>query len=219
MRIGVLGTGVVGQAIGSALVKKGFSVMMGSRTGNNEKAKAWMQNAGEGALEGSFDEAVLHGDLIFICLNGAYTLEALRTITPKHALNKIFVDLTNPLDFTKGMPPKLLDEFRDISLGEHIQKTLSGAHVIKAMNTINYNLMVDARKVNNAQHNIFLCGDNIDAKNKVKHFLVDNFHWKPDFLIDLGDIKAARATEAIVPFWVMVWQNLGTPLFNFQVVH
>ncbi len=78
--------------------------------------------------------------------------------------------------------------------------------------------MVDATKVNKGDHNLFLCGNDLDAKNKVKHFLVDNFHWRPESLLDLGGIEAARSIEGIVPFWVLVWQALGTPLFNFKVV-
>jgi 8-hydroxy-5-deazaflavin:NADPH oxidoreductase len=79
-------------------------------------------------------------------------------------------------------------------------------------------LLVVARVVNHGDHHLFVCGNNTDAKNKVKHFLVDNFHWKPDHLIDLGPIESARAIEAIVPFWVLVYQSLGTPLFNFKIV-
>ena len=78
--------------------------------------------------------------------------------------------------------------------------------------------MVDAKKVNKGDHHLVLCGNDADAKNKVKHFLVENFHWKADHLIDLGGIEKARCTEAIVPFWVCMWQALGTPMFNFKVV-
>jgi predicted dinucleotide-binding enzyme len=218
MKIGVLGTGVVGEAIATALISKGHNVMMGSRSAGNEKAKSWKKKAGEHASEGTFNDAALHGELIFICLNGEYTLEAIIGVNAENLTNKIVVDITNPLDFTQGMPPRILEDFRIESLGEQVQSAIPQAYVVKALNTINYNLMVDARKVAGGNHNIFICGNDPDAKNKVKHFLVDNFHWTPEGLVDLGDIKAARCTEAIVPFWVMVWQSLGTPLFNFKVV-
>ncbi|HZF64504.1 MAG TPA: hypothetical protein VEZ55_08470, partial [Chitinophagaceae bacterium] len=121
---------------------------------------------------------------------------------------------------TKGTPPRLLEGLGNTtSLGEEIQKLLPNTYVVKTLNTVNYKLMVDARLVNAGDHDLFISGNNADAKNKVKHFLVDNFHWKADRLIDLGGIETARTTEAIVPFWVSVWQNLGTPLFNFKVVH
>lgn len=219
MNIGILGTGAVGQAIATTLVGNKHKVMMGSRTSGGDKAKAWVKKAGKGAHEGTFDETVAFADLVFICLNGEHTLHALRHITPANINGKIVVDLTNPLDFTQGIPPRILEEYRNVSLGEKVQEALPDAYVVKTLNTINYNLMVDARKVGSAGHNLFLSGNNEDAKNKVKHFLVDNFHWRPDGFIDLGGIVTARTVEAIVPFWVLVWQSLGTPLFNFKVVH
>jgi 8-hydroxy-5-deazaflavin:NADPH oxidoreductase len=218
MKIGVLGTGVVGETIGSALVSKGHSVMMGSRTAGNEKSKEWSKKNGEHASEGTFSDASLYGDILFLCLNGSYAYDVVEDLPASELANKIIVDVTNPLDFTQGMPPKILEQFQSVSLGEQLQEILPYSFVVKALNTINYKLMVDARLVNSAGHNLFICGNDLTAKNQVKHFLVDNFYWKPDSLIDLGDIKSARCTEAIVPFWVLVWQSLGTPLFNFKVV-
>jgi predicted dinucleotide-binding enzyme len=219
MRIGVLGTGVVGEAIASALINKERIVTMGSRIAGNEKAKAWVNKAGGLATEGSFNDAAHHSDLIFVCLNGEYALDAIKTIDPKNLSNKIIIDVTNPLDFTQGMPPGILKEYRTKSLGEYIQEAAPTSFVVKTLNTINYKLMVDARIVNSGRHNLFICGNDEDAKNKVKDLLVNNFYWQPESLLDLGDIKAARCTEAIVPFWVMVWHALDTPLFNFKVVH
>jgi len=219
MKIGVLGTGVVGEAIATALINKGHHVMIGSRTANNEKTTAWKKNIGNNASTGTFAEAALHGELIFTCLNGEYALDAIDTIDTENLAGKIVIDVTNPLDFTQGMPPRILENLGNSkSLGEEMQKAAPGAFVIKTLNTVNYNLMVDARKVNNGDHNLFICGNDMNAKNKAKHFLVDNFHWRADRLIDLGGIEGARAIEAIVPFWVLVYQSLGTPLFNFKIV-
>lgn len=218
MKIGILGTGMVGEAIGSALISKGHHVMMGSRKAGNEKGKEWAKKAGKQASEGSFGDAAAFGDVIFLALNGEYAMAAIESADADSFNNKIVIDITNPLNFTKGMPPSILEEYREVSLGEKIQEKIPHAYVVKALNTINYKLMVDARIVNSGSHNLFICGNDVNAKNQAKHFLVDNFHWKPESLIDLGDIKAARCTEAIVPFWVLVWQSLGTPLFNFKVV-
>lgn len=219
MNIGVLGTGTVGEAIASVLVEKGYAVRMGSRAENNEKAVAWADKFKQGASQGDFNNAAAFGEIIFLCLNGAYVLDALGSISKESLDGKIVIDLTNPLDFTKGMPPRILEGLGNSdSLGEEIQNALPHSHVVKTLNTVNYKLMVDARAVNKGDHHLFVCGNNTDAKNKVKHFLVDNFHWKPDHLIDLGGIEAARAVEAIVPFWVLVYQSLGTPLFNFKIV-
>ena len=219
MNIGVLGTGAVGEAIASALIENKHQVKMGSRTASNEKAVTWAKKAGKNASEGTFDDAAFFGDLLFLCLNGAYALDAVKSIQLNHVKDKIVVDLTNPLDFSHGMPPTILDEYSIVSLGEKIQKELSTAHVVKTLNTVNYKLMVDASIVNDGDHHLFVCGNNPDAKNKVKHFLVDNFNWKPHHFVDVGDIKSARTVEAIVPFWVTVMQALQTPLFNFKIVH
>jgi 8-hydroxy-5-deazaflavin:NADPH oxidoreductase len=219
MNIGVLGTGTVGEAIASALVAKGYTVRMGSRTRGNEKALAWVNKSKQGASQGDFDSAAAFGEMVFLCLNGASALEAINSIGKENLEGKIVIDLTNPLDFTRGMPPQILEGLGNSnSLGEEVQKALPGSYVVKTLNTVNYKLMVDARVVNQGDHHLFVCGNNTDAKNKVKHFLVDNFHWKPDHLIDLGPIESARAIEAIVPFWVLVYQSLGTPLFNFKIV-
>lgn len=219
MNIGVLGTGTVGEAIATALTQKGYNVRMGSRNMNNEKAETWLKKSNDHASIGNFEDAAVFGELVFVCLNGAYALDVLQNIEPESLAGKIIVDITNPLDFTKGMPPQILEGLGNSnSLGEEIQKVLPHSFVVKTLNTVNYKLMVDARVVNKGDHHLFICGNDMDAKNKVKHLLVDIFHWQPDRLVDLGSIKSSRAIEAIVPFWVLVYQSLGTPLFNFKIV-
>ena len=104
------------------------------------------------------------------------------------------------------------------SLGEEVQKILHDAKVVKGLNTVTAKLMVNATLVNNADHNLFICGNDIEAKNKVKHLLAENFDWKPENILDFGDIKSARLTEAIVPFWVGAMQVLGTAMFNYMIV-
>jgi len=218
MTIGILGTGVVGETIATALVKKRHEVMIGSRTAGGDKATAWVKKAGKRASQGNFDTVAQYGELLFICLNGEHALRALDTIAPEHVNGKIVVDVTNPLDFTHGMPPRILEEYSSVSLGERIQQALPNAYVVKTLNTVTASLMVDARQVARGASTLFLSGNNQDAKNKVAHFLTDNFYWKGDYLVDLGDITSARVAEALVPLWVQLWQALGTPMFNFRVV-
>lgn len=219
MNIGVLGTGIVGQTIATALNNKGHNVCIGSRMQGNEKAMDWVKQTGKGAMEGNFEEAALFGEIVFICVNGAHAIDAVTSFDPESVTGKIVIDVTNPLDFTHGMPPRILQQFSNgTSLGEEVQRALPFAHVVKTLNTVNCNVMVDAKKVNGASHDLFICGNNPDAKNKVQHFLVDNFNWKAKHLIDLGSIEAARTMEAIVPFWVMLSQQLQTHLFNFKIV-
>jgi 8-hydroxy-5-deazaflavin:NADPH oxidoreductase len=219
MKIGILGTGTVGEALATALIRQGHNVMMGSRNVTNEKIQDWVKKTGKGALAGTFNEAAAFGDLFFICLNGAFAAAVVKELDPEHVAQKIVIDITNPLDFSQGNPPRIMERYMTTSLGETIQHLLPTAFVVKTLNTINYRLMIDAREVNDGKHDLFLCGNDATAKNQVKHFLVDNFHWRPENLIDLGDIKSALTMEAIVPFWVQVYRSIGTPLFNFKIVH
>jgi predicted dinucleotide-binding enzyme len=218
MNIGILGTGTVGETLATALIKKQHNVYMGSRNANSDKAKAWVKKARRGAHEGTFDGAAHFGELLFICLNGEYALRALELVEPQHVAGKIVVDVTNPLDFTHGMPPRILEEYSAVSLGERIQEALPNSFVVKTLNTVNAGLMVDARKVARGSHTLFLSGNDRDAKNKVAHFLSDNFYWKGDHFIDLGGIASARVVEGVLPLWVQLWQAMGTPMFNFKVV-
>lgn len=219
MNIGVLGTGVVGETIATALTEKGHNVRMGSRSANNEKAAAWVKKSNNRATQGDFNDAAAFGDIVFLCLNGAYALDAVRSIDADSINGKIVIDVTNPLDFSKGMPPRLLEGLGNSnSLGEEIQKVLAGARVVKTFNTVNCYVMVNPKLVNNGDHSLFICGNDADAKNKVKHFLVDTFGWKPESLLDLGGIEGSRGTEAYVPFWVMMMQATGSPMFNIKVV-
>jgi predicted dinucleotide-binding enzyme len=219
MNIGVLGTGVVGQTIATALTVKGHNVRLGSRTMNNDKATAWVKGANEHASQGDFNDAAAFGEILFLCLNGEHALETVRGVEPDNISGKVVIDLTNPLDFSKGMPPRIMDGLGNTnSLGEEIQKALPGARVVKTLNTVNCKVMVSPKEVNGGDHHLFLCGNDGDAKARVKELLADDFGWKAENLIDLGGIESARVTEAIVPFWVTVMQAVGSPVFNFQIV-
>jgi 8-hydroxy-5-deazaflavin:NADPH oxidoreductase len=219
MNIGVLGTGVVGETIATALTEKGHNVRMGSRSANNEKAAAWVKKSNHHATQGDFNDAAAFGEIVFVCLNGAHALDAVRSIDADSINGKIVIDVTNPLDFSKGMPPGLIEGLSNsTSLGEEIQNTLPGAKVVKTFNTVTASVMVNPKLVNNGDHTLFVCGNDTDAKNKVKHFLVDTFGWKAENLLDLGGIVAARGTEAYVPFWVMMMQATGSAMFNIKLV-
>ena len=128
MKVGVLGTGVVGESIASALVADENYVMMGSRAANNDKTKTWSKNAGRYASTGTFTDAAIFGDIIFVCLSGEYALDVVKHLGDDITRNKIIVDVTNPLDFTKGMPPRILENLGNSnSLGEEIQRLLPHA--------------------------------------------------------------------------------------------
>jgi predicted dinucleotide-binding enzyme len=212
MKIAILGTGVVGQTLGTKLVQLGHEVRMGSRKAAGEKAKAWVKEAGSKASEGSFADAAAHGEIVFNCTSGMVSLDALRAAGEKNLDGKVIVDVANPLDFSKGMPPTLSVSNND-SLGEQIQRAFPRAKVVKALNTMNTNVMVDPGKVP-GQHTAFICGNDTQAKGQVVAIL-QSFGWKD--IIDLGDITGARGQEMILPIWLRLFMTLNTPNLNFHI--
>jgi len=215
MKIAVLGTGMVGETIASKLVQLGHDVMMGSRTANNEKAAAWVKKAGKGASQGTFADAARHGEIAFNCTAGVGSLEALKAAGADNLKGKVLLDIANPLDFSKGMPPRILVN-PDDSLGEQIQRAFPDTKVVKTLNTVNCMLMVDAGRVAGGDHTMFLAGNDAQAKGRVAEILRGWFGWK--HLLDLGDLSAARGMEWYLGLWVRSWGALGTGDFNVKVV-
>ncbi len=164
MNIGVLGTGMVGNSIAGKLIDMGHAVKMGSRSADNEKAKEWVNKSGANASQGTFGDAASFGEIIFLCLHGAGTLEALDMAGIENFNDKIVIDITNPLDFSKGMPPTLFVSNTD-SLGEQVQQKLPGARVVKTLNIVNSELMVNPALIP-GDPDMLLCGDDGEARNK-----------------------------------------------------
>jgi predicted dinucleotide-binding enzyme len=213
MKIAILGTGMVGQTIAKKLVQLGHDVRMGSRSAKNEAVLAFVKEAGGKASAGTFEDAAQFCDLAFNCTKGSASLAAV-TLTGHESLQgKILIDVSNPLDLSKGVPT--LFTSRDDSLGEQIQRAIPSAKVVKTLNTVNAGIMVDAAKLK-AEHDMFLCGNDADAKQKVSAYLREWFGWKT--LIDLGDITGARAMESYVQFWARVWGATKSANFNIKIV-
>ena len=214
MKIGILGTGMVGNAIGTKFVKLGQDVKMGSRTADNMKAAEWVKSNGSKASQGTFADAAAFGEILFNCTSGMASLEALKQAGTQNLKGKILVDIANSLDFSKGMPPSLAVCNTD-SLGEQIQRAFPDVKVVKTLNTVNCNLMVNPSLVK-GDHDLFICGNDAQAKAKVVDILKNSFGWKS--VIDLGDITSARATEMLLPIWVRLMGLYQTPNFNFKIV-
>jgi|SRR6185437_5110125 len=215
MKIGILGTGMVGNTIGTKLVELGHEVKMGSRTTDNPKAKEFVKANGNKASQGTFAEAAKFGDIVFNCTSGGASLEALKMAGSENLKGKILVDVANPLDFSKGMPPILIPSLSNTtSLGEEIQKALPETKVVKTFNTMNAKLMVNPSLVP-GDHDIFIGGNDEGAKSKVKG-LLSEIGWKHP--VDLGDIGSARTTEMLLPLWVRFMGIYKSPDFNFKIV-
>jgi predicted dinucleotide-binding enzyme len=216
MKICIIGTGNVGQTLGTKLVQLGHEVKMGSRTANNEKAAAWVKASGAKASQGTFADAASFGEVVFNCTKGEVSLEALKAAGANNLKGKVLVDVSNPLDFSKGMPPFLTPSLSNTnSLGEEIQKTFPETKVVKALNTMNCVLMVNPKLVPGS-HDLFLCGNDADAKAKVTEILVNGFGWPS--VLDIGDLTGARAMEMLLPIWIRLMGQFKTPNFNFKIV-
>lgn len=217
MKIAVFGTGMVGDTIGSRLLALGHQVMMGSRTASNEKATAFVAKHATGASAGTFAEAAAFGELIFNCTKGDGSIEAL-TLTGPFINGKILIDVSNPLDFSKGAPPSLIPSLSNTnSLGEEIQRTFPQVKVVKTLNTMWCGLMVNPAMIGGGNHTNFVSGNDAEAKAVVKQ-LLNEFGWKNENLLDLGDITNARGTEAVLPIWLRVWSATQNGAFNFKIV-
>lgn len=217
MKIAILGTGMVGNALGTKLVQTGHEVTMGSRSASNEAAQKWASSTGERAHTATFRDAAAFGDVVISCTGGMHSMEALESVGPEPLRNKILIDVSNPLQQNKD-GSTILGFCNTDSLGEQIQKAFPWARVVKALNTVNCDIMVEPSRVP-GDHNLFICGNDATAKKDVIKYLGDWFGWKSDNVIDLGDITRARGTEMMMPLWLQLFQGvIGHPHFNYHIV-
>jgi predicted dinucleotide-binding enzyme len=188
--------------------------MMGARTPASERAATWARANPARASAGTFTDAATFGELVWNCTAGASSLEALAAAGSSHLGGKLLIDVANPLDFSRGMPPTLTVGNTD-SLGERIQHAFPDCRVVKAFNTVNAHVIVEPGRVGH-EHDLLICGNDAGAKARVREIAIGWFGWKS--VIDLGDIQAARATEAYVTLWVRLWGAFGTADFGAKFV-
>jgi predicted dinucleotide-binding enzyme len=225
MRFGILGTGVVGKTVAARLDGMGHEVMMGTRDPEETMSRSeqdqygnppfstWQQEHPEVRL-GAFAEAAAHGEMVANATAGSASLEALEMAGEDNLNGKILIDISNPLDFSRGMPPTLWVSNTD-SLGERIQRRFPEAKVVKTLHTMNAYVMVDPAQLAGADHTVFVSGDDAEAKAEVGE-LLRSFGWTD--IIDLGDITTARGTEMLMPIWLRLFGALQKPVFNFKIV-
>jgi len=226
VNIGIIGTGMVGQILASKLVEIGHDVMIGTRnvsqtfgrtTGDvygNPPFKDW-HGKNPKVKVGTFAEAARHGEVIINATAGNVSVEALNSAGAAHLKGKVVMDISNPLDFSKGMPPTLSVCNTD-SIGEQIQRAFPEAKIVKTLSTTNAHIMVNPRQLAGGDHTIFISGNDADAKAAVSGYLKEWFGWKD--VLDLGDITSARGAEMMLPVWLRLYGALKTPAFNFKIV-
>ena len=229
MKIAVFGTGNVGQTIAAKLVSLGYEVMIGTRdviaaksrtdtdVYGNQGFGTWLLSNSKVNL-GTFAEAAAYGELLVNATSGGSSVKALKSARYDDLKGKIIIDIANPLDFSRGAPPSLIPALSNThSLGEELQKEFPQAHIVKTLNTMWCGLMVNPGMIGGGDHINYLCGNNKDAKTKVREVL-KKFGWKDESLLDLGDITNSRGTESLLPIWLRVWGTIGTGAFNFKVL-
>lgn len=226
MNITILGTGMVGRTLASALAAKDHTVIIGTRNPEQTLARTdadsmgnppfanWHANHSSISLK-AFPDSVQNADIVFSALSGMGALDGLSAVGSDNLAAKILIDISNPLDFSRGFPPFLSLANTD-SLGEQVQKLLPETKVVKALNTVTAPLMVNPDALANGDHNVCVSGNDEGAKVIVSDFLKSEFGWKD--VIDLGDITTARGTEAALLWWTRLYSTIGNPMFAFKIV-
>jgi predicted dinucleotide-binding enzyme len=195
MKIGILGSGVVGQTLGTGFIKHGHQVKIG--TGNPGKLNDWIKSAGTNASVGSFEDAASYGDIIVLAVKGTAALNVLEKAVPDNLKGKTVIDATNPI---AELPPVngVLQFFtnQNSSLMEELQSKYPQANFVKAFSCVGSALMINP-DFGGIKPTMFIAGNNDDAKSQVKDIL-NTFGWEIE---DMGKVEAARAIEPLCILW------------------
>jgi predicted dinucleotide-binding enzyme len=214
MRIGIIGSGNVGRTIADGALRSGHEVRLGARQPEKQELRDWLDGAGEGASLSDVGAAAEFGELLVNATPGTASIEALRAAGADNLDGKTLIDIGNAV--TQGEAGLVMVYPSDDSLAEHIQREFAGVRVVKALNTMHRELMTTPEKVP-GDHTVFICGDDGEAKAEV-HRLLAGWSWKPENILDLGDLTGARAMEAFVLMWAKAYAALDRELFNVAVV-
>lgn len=226
MRIGIFGTGGVGRTLAAALVERGHDVMLGTRdvartlahdpsgAAGGTPFRVWLAEHSPARL-GTLDAAAAHGEVLINATAGGGSIAALQMAGEANLRGKVLLDIANPLDFSRGMPPTLTVCNTD-SLAEQIQRAFPALKVVKTLSTMTAALMVNPGQLADGDHHVFVSGNDAEAKAAVSQYLREWFGWRE--VIDLGDITSARGVEMWLPLWLRLWGSLQTPLFNVKIV-
>ena len=213
MKIGILGTGDVGQSLAKGLIGLGHEVMIGSRESGGDKLGKAVASVGGGARGGTFAEAAAFGEMVALCCLGAAIESVLGLAGPKNLAGKVLIDATNPLDFSRGFPPRL-SSMEDGSAGQMVQRLAPGARVVKAFNTAGNTTYVNPSYVGGPP-DMFICGDDDTAKAAVAE-ICKGFGWG---VIDLGGIDASHYLEVMCIVWVLHGARSGQWGHAFKMLH
>jgi 8-hydroxy-5-deazaflavin:NADPH oxidoreductase len=218
MNIGVLGSGEVGRRLGEGFIELGHMVKIGTRNPSKGELVQWVSNHGgeEGkSSAGTFVEAASFGEIIVIATSWDGTANAIEMADPKKNLaGKIVIDVTNPLDFSQGMPPKLALGHSD-SAGETVQRLIPEAKVVKAFNIVGNPHFLHPNFPNGGPPTMFICGNDEQAKKEITGAILARFGWET---IDIGGIEGARLLEPLAMLWILHYLRTGNGNHAFKLL-
>jgi 8-hydroxy-5-deazaflavin:NADPH oxidoreductase len=213
MRVGVLGRGEVGRRLAVAFAQRGHEVMIGTRDPDTQDLQDWLSGEGSGIKAGSMADTAQFGELIVLAVLGNAAEDAIAQAGPERFAGKVVIDAMNPLDFSQGPPPRLSICGND-SLGEHVQRTIPDAKVVKAFNTIGNPYFADP-SFSEGKPTMFIAGNDDGAKAKVGE-IIESFGWPP--AVDAGGIDASRELEAMCILWVRLGLLRGSWDHGFKLL-
>jgi predicted dinucleotide-binding enzyme len=222
MKVGIIGSGVVAQTLGTKLLELGHDVALGTRDPKKLDDKKhfaaslgeWLQQTGNKGKVLSFADAASHGELLINATSGEVSIAALRVAGADKVGAKTLIDTANILDFSKGRPPRALAS-QDNCLAEEIQLAFPNLKVVKCFNTITAPLMTNPKALGGGDHTIFVSGNDAAAKAQVAE-LLRSFGWTD--ILDLGDVSTARGPEMYMALWLRLWGATGSGMVNVKVV-
>ena len=209
MKIGVLGAGPAGRTLARGFLGRGHPVMIGSR--NPAKLEEWQVTEGRGVGSGTYAETAAFADLVVLSVLGTAAEDVLRSAGPDRLTGKVVLDASDPLDFSSGRPGLFVGTTD--SLGERLQRLVPGAFVVKGLNTVLADVMVDP-SLTGGDPDMFIAGDSEAAKQVVTDLLAE-FGWP---VVDLGGIESARWLEALSLAWVVYSHRTGKTHHAFKLI-
>jgi 8-hydroxy-5-deazaflavin:NADPH oxidoreductase len=209
MKIGVLGAGAAGRTLARGFLGRGHPVMIGSR--NPAKLADWQVAEGRGVRSGTYAETAAFADLVVLSVLGTAAEDVLRSAGPDRLTGKVVLDASDPLDFSSGRPGLFVGTTD--SLGERLQRLVPGAFVVKGLNTVLADVMVDP-SLTGGDPDMFIAGDSEEAKRTVTILLAE-FGWP---VVDLGGIESARWLEALSLAWVVYSHRTGKTHHAFKLI-
>jgi 8-hydroxy-5-deazaflavin:NADPH oxidoreductase len=215
MKVGIIGSGMVAKTLGTKLVELGHDVALGTR--DPRKLDEWLAQIGKTGKQAkalSFRDAAAHGELLINATNGQVSVDALALAGADALGAKVLIDVSNELDTSKGMPPRV-GASQDSCLAERIQAAFPNLKVVKSLNTINCLVMVNPKAVGGGDHTVFVSGNDAAAKAAVGE-LLKSFGWTD--VLDLGDLSSARGPEMYMAMWLRLWGATKTGMLNIKVV-